>query len=398
MGAAVEGVVRDQRVAGLERFQLSVLHRPHQGQNALAHRAQVHGDVRGIGHQAPAAIEQGAGEIKALLDVHRDARLLQTRPHLLGDRHEAMAKQLQIDRVRFAHPHGAAAESICLLEGQEQFAAGQATGTPAGRQQVRSRGLTDQGGPLQHLTSRDRIALPEGGGPPGAIEIEGHLARLGTIGGDGHRLGLSAGTGPAELHTQAVHDDLQRIAAGEVAIALLELGDELLPQFLDPGARAGPQQGQALIPSGQAQLQGPLHLGPGRHRGKPFSGDRLELRQAAGGQWATAGVLEHLPLVGQANPIGREHPREGMQQHLLHPQPFSQRTGVLTAGPTEAAEHRLTHVMALLDRDAANRLRHPLEGELQGPLGSRFRGAVQALAEDLELVANGLRIKGLIAR
>ena len=181
MGATVEGVVGDQRVAGLERFQIPVFHRPHQGQNALAHRAQVHGDVRGIGHQAPAAIEQGAGEIKALLDVHRDARLLQTRPHLLGDRHEAMAKQLQIDGVRFAGPLGAAAETTRLLEGQEQFAAGQATGTPAGRQQVGSRGLTDQGGPLQHLTSRDRVALPEGGGPPGAIEIEGHLARLGTL-------------------------------------------------------------------------------------------------------------------------------------------------------------------------------------------------------------------------
>ena len=110
-----------------------------------------------------------------------DTRLLQTRPHQPGDCHEAMAKQLQIDGVGFAGTLGAAAETTGLLEGQEQFAARQATGTPAGRQQVGSRGLTDQGRPLQHLTSCNCIAPPEGSGPPGAIEIEWHLALPGTI-------------------------------------------------------------------------------------------------------------------------------------------------------------------------------------------------------------------------
>ena len=85
-----------------------------------------------------------------------------------------------------------------------------------------------------------------------------------------------------------------------------------------------------------------------------------------------------------------------MQEHLLHPQPLRQGTGVLAASPTEAAEHGFTHVMALLDRDAANRLGHPLQGQVQSPLGRRLGGAAQALAKGVELRPHNTPIQRLI--
>jgi hypothetical protein len=37
--------------------------------DALAHRAEMHRDVRGVGHQAALGVEDCAGKIKPLLDV-----------------------------------------------------------------------------------------------------------------------------------------------------------------------------------------------------------------------------------------------------------------------------------------------------------------------------------------
>ena len=37
--------------------------------NAVAHRSEMDGNVRGIGDQAPVPIEQGTGEIEPLLDI-----------------------------------------------------------------------------------------------------------------------------------------------------------------------------------------------------------------------------------------------------------------------------------------------------------------------------------------
>ena len=59
----------------------------------------MHRNVGGIGHQGPRGIEQRAGEIEALADVHGATALPQLFPHLFSDRHEAVAKQFRLQRV-----------------------------------------------------------------------------------------------------------------------------------------------------------------------------------------------------------------------------------------------------------------------------------------------------------
>ena len=86
-----------------------------------------------------------------------------------------------------------------------------------------------------------------------------------------------------------------------------------------------------------------------------------------------------------------------MQQHLLHPELLRQGTGVLTASPAKATEHRLPHIVALLDRDAPDRFRHPLQGHRQHPLSSLFRGALQAIRQPREALPHHLPIQGFVA-
>ena len=250
MGAAIERVVGDDRIPGLQGLELPLLNGPHQGQHALPHGAQMNGDVRSIGHQTSPPVKEGTGEIQPLFDVHRDAGLLQTGAHLLGNRHEAMAEQLQIDRVRISGLGLAGLKTSRCIETQEQFAPRQAARTPGRGQQVGACGLTDQGRTLNALTRGDLGALPKGGGPPGAIQEDRDAPGPLGLGGDGIAgAGASHGTGPAELQAEAIDDDLGPIAAGEVAVALLELGDELLPQPLRARAGLRPRHCQALVPA-----------------------------------------------------------------------------------------------------------------------------------------------------
>ena len=51
----------------------------------LAHRAQMHGDVRCVDDQVARRREDGATEIEPFLDVHAAGRVAQRDPHLLGD-------------------------------------------------------------------------------------------------------------------------------------------------------------------------------------------------------------------------------------------------------------------------------------------------------------------------
>src|SRR5260370_31903089 len=54
----------------------------------FAHGAEVHRHVRRVSDQAPFGVEDRAGEIEPLLDVHRMRSRLQAHPPLPGDSHE----------------------------------------------------------------------------------------------------------------------------------------------------------------------------------------------------------------------------------------------------------------------------------------------------------------------
>ena len=70
------------------------------GLHAGAHRAQVHRHMRCIGNQRAVCVKHSAGKIQPLLDVDRMGRVLQPITHLLGNRHEQVAEDLQHHRVR----------------------------------------------------------------------------------------------------------------------------------------------------------------------------------------------------------------------------------------------------------------------------------------------------------
>ena len=101
MGAPGIGVIECE---GLARFQrrMSGQHGAHAG----SHGAQMHRHVGGVGDQSAAGVEQGAGKIQPLLDVHRACGALQGRAHGLGDSHEAPVEKLQGHRI------GAAAHQL----------------------------------------------------------------------------------------------------------------------------------------------------------------------------------------------------------------------------------------------------------------------------------------------
>ena len=104
MHAAAHGRVREDHVAGLETVAsvvavadgVPVLDLPF---HRVRHRSDHGGHVRRVGHEAAVGREHGAREIEAFLDVGAHAGLLQGAAHLLGDRHEAVREDGELDRI-----------------------------------------------------------------------------------------------------------------------------------------------------------------------------------------------------------------------------------------------------------------------------------------------------------
>ena len=96
MGAAVIRIVDGVHVARLDRPAPA----PHDLLHARAHRAEMDGDVGGVGDQVAGGIEHRAREVEPFTDVHRLRGRLQRRAHLLGGRHEEVVEDLQHHGVR----------------------------------------------------------------------------------------------------------------------------------------------------------------------------------------------------------------------------------------------------------------------------------------------------------
>ena len=157
---------------------------------------------------------------------------------------------------------------------------------------------------------------------------------------------------------------------------------------------------------GGAQIARAVRVAPG-HLQAPLAARGPQLQAHQGGRTvagAIAGLLQGLAGLGQqviATPaqltqqgrlqtqlhrlvaqrllprepeaIGREHPGQGMEQHPLHAEPLGQGAGVLAAGAAVAHEHGGADVVAALDRDASDRIGHPLKGDAAGALGKGLR-------------------------
>ena len=90
MIAAVEGIVDDDRVAGVPGGETV-----QDCGDACGHCAQVSRDVGRLRHHSPTTVEDGAREVQPLLDIGRIAGAPQGYAHLLRDTGEAVAIDLQ---------------------------------------------------------------------------------------------------------------------------------------------------------------------------------------------------------------------------------------------------------------------------------------------------------------
>ncbi len=71
------------------------------GAHRLVHRAEVHGDVGGLGDHPPGRVEQGGGAVPAFLDVGRVGAAHEQCPGLLGDTGKGAGQYRQRHRI---HP------------------------------------------------------------------------------------------------------------------------------------------------------------------------------------------------------------------------------------------------------------------------------------------------------
>jgi hypothetical protein len=120
----------------------------------------VHRHVRRIGDQIALRIEQRTREVQPLLDVHRMRRVLQLKPHLLGDVHEQVVEHLQQHRVH----RGSRRKALRARYAAHQFQVIQRgqCGAPA---RLHHRGgvlLRDDGWAVDHITRAQILAHHQG--------------------------------------------------------------------------------------------------------------------------------------------------------------------------------------------------------------------------------------------
>ena len=172
MRAAVVGRVQHVDVARLHLPGVLADH----GLDRLAHRAQVHRHVRRIGDQVALGVEQRAGEIEPLLDVHRVRGVLQPQAHLLGDRHEEVVEDLQHHRV----DRGADAPRSCFrgcVRSSTRWFERRDLGAPAGLDHGRGVRLGDDRRAVDALPGREVLAPVERRLVPAAAGEHAHASR-----------------------------------------------------------------------------------------------------------------------------------------------------------------------------------------------------------------------------
>ncbi len=131
MRTAAVGIVQHISVAALDPAPVpSLTARVDDRADALTHRTQVNRNVRRVGDQRAVAVEDRAGEIEPLLDVHAGRGRLQRDAHLLGDGHEQIVENLEPDRIDVGADRPGAIERHGA--GEDQRAVTGALGPPPG--------------------------------------------------------------------------------------------------------------------------------------------------------------------------------------------------------------------------------------------------------------------------
>ena len=415
------GVVQDVDIAAAHR-PLGVPVAADYHLDRLAHGAEVHRHVRGVGDQAAFGVEDRAREVEPLLDVDRVRGGLQPHPHLLGDRHEQVVEDLEHHRIGAgadARPGGPRRYTR-----QQQVAAVAHDGPPArldhgGGEVLGDDGRAVDGVPRPQPGPREQVHLRPG--PAGEHrdprQVRGPLG-LGRVfpGRTRRAVSIAAGflpgflRGPGDLHGNGFHDD--RLVAHEEGEAAgvfgLERSDHLLQRADrdDDGgvgalvAQVGPVRGGN--PAGGTSLPA-LGLDLGARVEFQRAQDLRQPVEQAGRERRLDGLLAHRDNVGQPDPVRGQHAGQRVDEHAGHAERVGDGAGMLAAGPAEHVEDVLGDVVAALHRDLLDRVGHVSHGDLDEAGGHLLgtagvaRGLGDLLAEVAEQRFRRLGVERLIA-
>ena len=171
VGAAVVGVVEGEDVAGAE----GVLAAAQYGAHGVAHGAEVDGDVGCVGDEMALGVEEGAGEVEALLDVNGVGGVDEGGAHLLGDGHEEVVEYFEHDGVGAGADGGAAPRGFGA--GEQEIPLGGDLGPPFGFDDGGGVGFDEESGAGDARAGGEGLALVDGGGEYLAAGVEIDFAR-----------------------------------------------------------------------------------------------------------------------------------------------------------------------------------------------------------------------------
>ena len=113
--------------------------------------------MRRVGDQPAFGVEERAGEVEPLLDVHGIGGVLERHAHLLGDRHEEIVEHLEHDRVALgAHREGPLERDDA---GENEMALRRELGLPAGLDDGRRGLLADDGGAGDAVAGHEHVPV-----------------------------------------------------------------------------------------------------------------------------------------------------------------------------------------------------------------------------------------------
>ena len=98
---AAVGIVVEHDVAGLERVDPELLHRPADDEHA---RRELRGAELRLSDHVAAVVEQHAREVEPLVEDRREGGPGHRDPHLAADVHEAVVEDRELDRIDLAGP------------------------------------------------------------------------------------------------------------------------------------------------------------------------------------------------------------------------------------------------------------------------------------------------------
>ncbi len=399
VGAAVIGRIDHEDVARLHLAGVLADDRA----DALAHRAQMDRDVRRVGHQHAVRIEDRAGEVEPLLDVHGEGRVLQGQPHLLGDRHEQVVEHLEHDGIAFG------ADRIGPLQRhdpvEDEMALRGKLGAPAGLDDGGGGLLADDRGTGDRGSRREGVAVVDGR----RVLLPGHEGRdlrqsprIGGIGvGDLLLVGLrhhADGLDRRGFDDQAFlgHDEAVALAVGVLEALLHHRRGRDIDQM---------RRVRAFVAQMGAAQHFDLGIGDAlaRQLRRGFRAQLVEdARERVHGAVFETGLdraLAHRPDVRQAHAIGGENACKGVDQDLGHAERVGDEAGMLAAGTAETVQGVAGDVVAPLHRDFLDRVRHVLDRDLQIAVGDLDRtsaiagGVVNLLCQRLELLVHRRGVK-----